>query len=79
MDKEYILQDKDKFYNWTYSNYEDIIMTKTMHPNPVYDDFELSQGQKYVKDFLVNSPYRAILLYHGLGTGKTCTALLTTE
>ena len=27
----------------------------------------------------MNSPYRGILLYHGLGTGKTCAALITAE
>jgi len=25
------------------------------------------------------SPYRGILLYHGIGTGKTCTAIQISE
>ena len=50
MDK-YILSDRNKFYNWIYPKYEETIMTKTMHPNPIYNNFELSEGQKYVKDF----------------------------
>ena len=33
----------------------------------------------FVKQFLVDSPYRGILLYHGLGTGKTATSIVTVE
>ena len=76
---KFILSDKDKFYNWIYPTLEDVIMTETYHSNKEYSDFILSQGQKYVKEFLVKSPYRALLLFHGLGTGKTCSALITTE
>jgi len=77
--KTYILPDKDKFYNWVYPTYEECAYKKEKHPNEEYTDFYLSQGQKFVKDFLVNSPYRGILLYHGLGTGKTCAALITAQ
>ena len=41
--------------------------------------FNETQGQLFAKQFLVDSPYRGILLYHGLGTGKTCAALITSE
>jgi len=27
----------------------------------------------------VNSPYKGILLYHGLGSGKTCTSITIAE
>lgn len=38
--------------------------------------FELSPHQLFVKNFLsLNTPYKSILLYHGLGTGKTCSAI----
>jgi hypothetical protein len=39
-------------------------------------DFELSPHQLFVKNYLsFQTPYNALLLYHGLGTGKTCSAI----
>jgi len=39
-------------------------------------DFELQPHQAFVKNFLsFNTPYNSLLLYHGLGTGKTCSAI----
>ena len=34
--------------------------------------FELASHQLFVKNFMsINTPYNTLLLYHGLGTGKT--------
>jgi hypothetical protein len=42
--------------------------------------FELSPHQVFVKNFLsVDTPYKGLLLYHGLGTGKTCSAIGVAE
>jgi len=42
--------------------------------------FELMPHQLFVKNFLsVNTPYNSLLLYHGLGTGKTCSAIGVAE
>ena len=42
--------------------------------------FELSPHQQFVKNFLsLNTPYNSLLLYHGLGTGKTCSAIGVSE
>ena len=39
-------------------------------------EFELSPHQLFVRNFLsFNTPYNSLLLYHGLGTGKTCSAI----
>jgi hypothetical protein len=39
-------------------------------------DFELMPHQLFVKNFLsLHTPYNSLLLYHGLGTGKTCSAI----
>ena len=39
-------------------------------------DFELSPHQTFVKNFLsFQTPYSSLLLFHGLGTGKTCSAI----
>ena len=39
-------------------------------------DFELQPHQTFVKNFLSSqTPYNSLLLYHMLGTGKTCSAI----
>ena len=39
-------------------------------------DFELQPHQTFVKNFLsFQTPYSSLLLYHGLGSGKTCSAI----
>jgi len=39
-------------------------------------DFELQPHQAFVKNFMSSqTPYNSLLLYHGLGTGKTCSAI----
>jgi len=41
---------------------------------------ELLPYQKLVRDYLVaETPYRGLLIYHGLGTGKTCSAISVAE
>jgi hypothetical protein len=41
---------------------------------------ELSTYQTVVRNFLSNdTPYNGLLLYHGLGTGKTCSAITIAE
>jgi hypothetical protein len=43
-------------------------------------DFELMPHQSFVKNFLsFQTPYNSLLLFHGLGTGKTCSAIGITE
>ena len=58
-----------------------------------YRTFELPEGaitvpegdkyypyQKFVRDYMrQESPYRGVLVYHGLGSGKTCTSIATAE
>ena len=58
-----------------------------------YAPFELPNGpitipegekyypyQKFVRDYMrKEAPYRGILVYHGLGSGKTCTAIAASE
>ena len=42
--------------------------------------FELNPQQQFVKNYLsINTPYNSLLLYHGLGTGKTCSAITISE
>jgi hypothetical protein len=44
------------------------------------DSFSLLTHQKIVKDYMnLYTPYRGLLLYHKLGTGKTCTSIAIAE
>jgi len=43
-------------------------------------EFELAPHQMFVRNFLsFQTPYNGLLLYHGLGSGKTCTAISVSE
>ena len=42
--------------------------------------FDFLPRQKFIRDYLShNSPYRGLLLYHGLGVGKTCASIAVSE
>jgi len=44
------------------------------------DEFTLLAHQKLVRDYLnLYTPYRGLLLYHNLGTGKSCTSIAIAE
>lgn len=44
------------------------------------DAYDLFTHQKIVRDYLNNhTPYRGLLLLHGLGSGKTCTSIAIAE
>jgi hypothetical protein len=52
---------------------------KTKNKNTVAS-FKPYVYQKFIRDFMQeDSPYRGILLYHGLGSGKTCTSVTIAE
>ncbi len=43
-------------------------------------DFSLLMHQKIVRDYInLYTPYRGLLLYHGLGSGKTCSSIAIAE
>lgn len=43
-------------------------------------EFSLLTHQKLVRDYInIYTPYRGILLYHGLGSGKTCSSIAIAE
>ena len=59
-------QDKQKIVNDLESQADEICNA----------DFELAPHQLFVKNFLsFYTPYNGLLLFHGLGTGKTCSAI----
>ena len=43
-------------------------------------EFELAPHQQFIRNFLsLQTPYNSLLLYHGLGSGKTCSAIGVAE
>ena len=53
------------------------ITNKLCNPNR---DFELEPHQIFVRNFLsFETPYNSLLLFHGLGTGKTCSSISVCE
>lgn len=76
-DPNFILKiaEKKEFNDTKYDGdiYEDIQKRADMLGNA---EFELAPHQLFVKNFLSSqTPYNSLLLYHQLGTGKTCSAI----
>ena len=71
----WVLPNRKEFVNWineTFLKYR--ASGKTL---PITNKFNPFKYQKLLRDYMQNnSPYRGVLLYHGLGTGK-CHALNT--
>jgi hypothetical protein len=69
------IANRTEFASYKYDGTPDDI--KTRSDNVCRNqEFELLPHQLFVKNFLSkNTPYRSILLYHGLGSGKTCSAI----
>ena len=66
---------KGKVYNPT--NQQDIEVIASKLSNT---EIELSTYQSVVHNFLSNNtPYNGLLLFHGLGSGKTCSAITVAE
>lgn len=69
-DNRYIDIHKKAFINWI--NNEFIVN--------IDKDDQFKPYQSFIKNYMsLKSPYRGVLVYHGLGTGKTATAVITTE
>lgn len=77
------IQIKKEFSNTIYpeKSDEDIINIDKMQEKLCKPRiFELASHQQFVKNFLsFQTPYNSLLLFHGLGTGKTCSAISVTE
>jgi len=87
----YFMNNRTKFVNFVnsyFSEYRDEVindaialtcedMDSTKSEGP---EFKLLIHQKVVKDYLsLHTPYRGLLLYHGLGSGKTCSSIAIAE
>ena len=64
------------------SEFADTISRRETNKNPceMGPGFEVTPVQRFVANFLhPRTPYMSMLLYHGVGVGKTCAAIQTAE
>ena len=73
----YVPQTRRGFSDFIKLQYKPYILTDMMKVNK---DDKFYKYQEFVRDYMRNAaPYRGILVYHGLGSGKTCTAIAAAE
>ena len=83
---------RKNFLNWYDKTYKDYRITgqpkkitvtcdeKECEQEIVEKKIDLFTHQKVVRDYINdNSPYRGLLVYHGLGVGKTCSSIAISE
>ena len=71
---KYILEQRKAYVNWINSEFYDKIIDESDDPK-IKNSYQL-----FVKGYLsLESPFRGLLVYHGLGTGKTATSVITAE
>jgi hypothetical protein len=71
------LPNRKVFPDWIDESFKKYHSTKGRKPSI---GFDLFPHQKFVRDFMQPySPYRGLLLYHGLGVGKTCASIAIAE
>ena len=72
MMKQEFIENRQESYKVQQENGADLCNTK--------GEFELTSVQRFISRFLSpQSPYQSALLYHGVGVGKTCAAIVTAE
>lgn len=71
---EWVLTDRKDFPDWipkTFVKYRLSSNVKNANVKKNNDKFELLPYQKFLRDYMQeSSPYRGVLIYHGLGSGK---------
>ncbi len=89
----YTPQSRKSFYRFITDNYSEAFRLAHAEKGKAIDQFacaklEQAEGkqveaflyQKFIREYIRNAgPYRGILVYHGLGSGKTCSAIAAAE
>jgi len=75
------ITNKKEFFDTRYERMDDLTIEEYANKMcSASDNFELAPHQLFVRNFLSSTtPYKSLLLYHGLGTGKTCSAISVAE
>ena len=76
--KKSVLPQRKAFIDWINTFYENQLKS---HPQDREDEIKQTKiYQFFVKQYLsIETPFRGLLVYHGLGTGKTATSVVTSE
>jgi hypothetical protein len=75
----YVPESRRGFSEFIKTTYDSFMLDATPSANPTPSG-EKYPYQKFIREYMRNeSPYRGILTYHGLGSGKTCTAIAASE
>ena len=75
MTLQWVNENKKEFLRYIEETYGSIFESKKTGT-----DKEMFKFQIFIREFLHNdSPYRGLLIYHGLGSGKTCTSIIVAE
>tara|TARA_Y100000741_G_scaffold44888_1_gene31087 strand:+ start:12581 stop:15838 length:3258 start_codon:yes stop_codon:yes gene_type:complete len=76
--REIFIQFINSFFNK--EKYSETEETEISCDSKEKTDFNLLIHQKIVRDYMnLYTPYRGLLLYHGLGSGKTCSSIAIAE
>jgi hypothetical protein len=84
----YVMNNRETFINFinqTFEPYKHELANSTENIScdnmgKSSSSFSLLTHQKIVRDYMnLYTPYRGLLLYHGLGSGKTCTSIAIAE
>ena len=75
----YVPESRRGFSEFVKETYDSFMLDAAAAANPTPTG-EKYPYQKFVREYMRQaSPYRGLLVYHGLGSGKTCTAIATSE
>jgi len=82
----YYMNNRQKFTSFINNHFKPykeqfkLLKTTQSCDNQNMGDFKLLLHQKLVRDYLnFYTPYRGLLLFHGLGSGKTCSSIAIAE
>jgi len=78
--REFFINSISKLFDKNFKDDEQTIADMDTDCNKDTDVMSLMTHQKIVKEYInVYTPYRGLLLYHGLGSGKTCSSIAILE
>ncbi len=76
----WVLQNKKMFPQWINETFIKYKITDKTDISKVNKTFKPYGYQLFLRDYMQNSsPYRGVLLYHSLGSGKSCSAIMIAE
>ena len=76
----YKISSRKEFYDTRYEKPDSSKAIEEVSDKLCNAEFELAPHQMFVRNFLsFQTPYNGLLLYHGLGSGKTCSAISVSE